>query len=448
MEEEAKQQGAIPPSDDDVFVPESQSEEVHELPLVYHIAAIFVGLFSAHSSQYALFMSSFPNTGRRAGEADCFSAFASPLPCNYSDRNVKKFVLGIPYKFVFHLKPLLPDQTQILEIISDYEDISPLEPKDKEYVTPLVRGTFIGQDSKFCTFQVTEFPNVNLFGGTPHFNVYKDQTTSLPSFLEGGDSLLSTRTGFNHKGLAFPNVASLSSVIEHGNVTRVPIRDIPPTVFVNSVCEEFNVQLLVGGTDDPELRYPLISNADILRLGSLRNLTNIGEFVLFVSNLLSKKYPKESTPPYIRSKVESFIEHGCISASNRHTLLWPGMHEGMTVSDAHFIAQFLVKGQCRPLVISIANGLTSLFPIDSVLEANPEIFPANFYEDVHVIAGFVQVKNIDRHTNKYSSQSSYNLVSYLVGTPGPPLNHGHLRHAPQSDDCFCQKRHRRSCPGL
>ena len=241
MAEEAKQQGSIPPSDDDVFVPESQSEEVHELPLVYHIAAIFVGLFSAHSSQYALFMSSFPNTGRRAGEADCFSAFASPLPRNNSDRNVKKFVLGIPYKFVFHVKPLPPDQNQILEIISDCEDISPLEPKDEEYVTPLVRGTFIGQDSKFCTFKVTELPNVRLYGGAPHFTVFKDQASSLPSYLEGGDSLLAIRTGFDFRGRPFTNVDSISSVIMLGNVDRVPVRDIPPTDFVNSVCKEFKV---------------------------------------------------------------------------------------------------------------------------------------------------------------------------------------------------------------
>ena len=193
--------------------------------------------------------------------------------------------------------------------------------------------------------------------------------------------------------------------------------DIPPTVFVNSVCEEFKVQLLIGGVDDSELRYPLISNADILLLGSITNLTNIGEFVLFVSNLLSKKYPKDSTPSYIRSKVESFIDHGCISASDRHTLLWPGMHEGMSLGEAHLIAQFLVKGQCRPLVISIANGLSSLFPVDSVLEANSEIFPSHTYEDVNAVSGFVQVKNFDQHTNKYSSQTSYNLVSYLVGVP-------------------------------
>jgi hypothetical protein len=77
-------------------------------------------------------------------------------------------------------------------------------------------------------------------------------------------------------------------------------------VFVNSVCEEFRVQLLIGGVDDPELRYPLISNADILLLGRITNLTNIGEFVLFVSKLLSEKYPKESTPPFIRSKVRMY----------------------------------------------------------------------------------------------------------------------------------------------
>ena len=133
-------------------------------------------------------MSSFPNDGRRAGEADCFQAFASPLPLNYSDLNVKKFVLGIPYKFVFHFKLLHPEQNQILEIISSFEDISPLEPKDKEYVTPLVRGTFVGQDSKFCTFKVTELPDVRLYGGAPHFTVYKDQASSHPSYLEGGDT--------------------------------------------------------------------------------------------------------------------------------------------------------------------------------------------------------------------------------------------------------------------
>jgi hypothetical protein len=328
-----------------------------------------------------------------------YRAFASPLPSNYSSREVRKFVLGVPYKFTTNHKAIFP-AFDIMEIISGFDDVLPLSPKDKDCVHPHVRGSFIGQNSKECTFQVTEFPDVNLFGGTPHFNVYKDQATSHPNFLEGGDSLLATRTGFNHKGTAFPNVASISSVIEHGNVTRVPIRDIPPTVFVNSVCEEFKVQLLIGGVDDPDLRYPLISNADILQLGRITNLSNIGEFVLFVSSLLSAKYPKESTPPYIRSKVESFIDHGCIAAIDRHTLLWPGMHEGMSLGDAHHVAQFLVKGKCRPLVIAIANGLTSLFPVDSVLEANPEIFPAHFYEDVHVIAGFVQVKNFDHQSNK------------------------------------------------
>jgi hypothetical protein len=311
------------------------------------MAAIFVGLFSVHPFQYALFMFSLPNEGRRAGETARYHAFASPLPPNYSRSEIKKFVLGVPYKFTTNYKVLFPG-CDIVEIISDFDDVQPLSPKDKDCVHPLVRGSFIGQNSKECTFQVTELPNVNLFGGAPHFNVYKDQATSHPNFLERGDSLLATRTGFNYKGTPFPNVASLSSVIEQGNVTRVPIRDIPPTVFVNSVCEEFKVQLLIGGVDDPELRYPLISNADILQLGRITNLTNIGEFVLFVSKLLSAKYPKETTPSFIRSKVESFIEHGCISANDRHTLLWPGMHEGMSLGDAHLIAQFLVKAVSPP----------------------------------------------------------------------------------------------------
>ena len=362
MAEEKMQQGSLPSPDEDVDIPETQIQDDIEPALFYRMAAIFVGLFAVHPLQYALFMFSYPNEGRRAGEAARYRAFASPLPPNYSSREIKKFVLGVPYKFTTNYKNLFPGY-DILEIISDFEDVQPLPPKDKDCVHPLVRGSFIGQNSKECTFQVTELPNVNLFGGSPHFNVYKDQATSHPNlkFLEGGDSLLATRTGFNYKGTAFPNVASISSVIEHGNVTRVPIRDIPPTEFVNSVCEEFRVQLLIGGVDDSELRYPFISNDDILLLGRITNLTNIGEFVLFVSNLLSEKYPKDSTPSYIRSKVESFIDHGCISASDRHTLLWPGMHEGMSLGEAHLIAQFLVKGQCRPLVISIANGLSSLF---------------------------------------------------------------------------------------
>ena len=416
MAEESKQQGSSPSTDEDVEIPETQIQDDIEPALFYRMAAIFVGLFAVHPFQYALFLFSYPNEGRRVGEDARYRAFASPLPPNYSSREIKKFVLGVPYKFTSNNKNLFPD-LDILEIVSDFDDVLPLPPKDKDCVHPQVRGSFIGQNSKECTFQVTELPNVNLFGGTPHFNVYKDQCESQPNFLVRGDSLLATRTGFNHKGTAFPNVASISSVIEQGNVSRVPIRDIPPSVFVNSVCAEFRVQLLIGGVDDPELRYPLISNADILLLGRITNLTNIGEFVLYVSKLLSEKYPKESTPPYIRSKVESLLEHGCVSASDRHTLLWPGMHEGMSLGDAHLITQFLVRGQFRPLVITIANGLSSLLPIDSVLEANSEIFPPHFYEDVHVIEGFVQVNNFDHHSNKYSSQSSYNLVSYLVGAP-------------------------------
>jgi hypothetical protein len=298
--EEKKQQGSSPPSDDEDFVPNTQSQEV---PLYYDIAAIFVGLFSIHTFQYALFMHSFSNDGRRAGEAVCFRAFASPLPLNYSDRNVKKLVLGIPYKFVFHFKLLHPEQNQILEIISNFEDISPLEPKDKEYVTPLVRGTFVGQDSKFCTFKVTELPDVRLYGGAPHFTVYQDQASSHPSYLEGGDSLLAIRTGFDSKGKPFTNIASLSSVIVLGNVDRVPVRDIPPTAFVNSVCKEFNVQLLVGGVDDSELLYPIISNKDILQLGRITSIKDIGEFVHFVSALLTKKYPSATTPKCILSKM-------------------------------------------------------------------------------------------------------------------------------------------------
>ena len=266
---------------------------------------------------------------------------------------------------------------------------------------------------------MTDFPKVNLYGGPPFFKVYTDQATSCPSFLVGGDSLLATRTGFNHKGKAFPNVASLSSVIQHGNVDRVPVRDIPPTEFVNSVCKEFNVQLLIGGVDDSELLYPIISNNDILQLGHITNINDIGEFVHFVSVLLTKKYPSATTPRYISSKVESFIEHGCVSAVDRHTLLWPGMHEGMSLRDAHLFAQLLVKGRCRPLVITIANGLSSLFPLESVLEANPEVFPSYLYEDVHAIAGFVKVMNIDRHSGKYTNKTSNNLVSYLVGRPWP-----------------------------
>jgi hypothetical protein len=289
--EESKQQGSIPPSDDEDVVPDTQPQEV---PLLYRMAAIFVGLFSIHTFQFALFMHSFPNDGRRAGEADCFQAFASPLPLNYSDRSVKKFVMGIPYKFAYHLKLLHPKQDQDLEIISAFEDISPLETKDREYVTPLVRGTFVGQDSKFCTFKVTELPDVRLYGGAPHFTVYKDQATSHPNYLEGGDSLLAIRTGFDFKGKPFTNIASLSSVIVLGNVDRVPVRDIPPTAFVNSVCKEFNVQLLVGGVDDSELLYPIISNKDILQLGRITNIKDIGEYVHFQTLYLL--YSPRSTP--------------------------------------------------------------------------------------------------------------------------------------------------------
>ena len=290
MAEEIKQQGTPPSSDGEEEIPETQIQDDLEPALFYRMAAIFVGLFAVQQLQYALFLFSFPNEGRRTGDAARYRAFASPLPSNYSSREIKKFVLGVPYKFITNYKTLFPDSV-ILEIISAFEDVLPLPPNDKDCVQPLVRGSFIGQTSKECTFQVTEFPNVNLFGGYPHFNVYKDQATSHPNYLEGGDSLLATRTGFNHKGSAFPNVASISSVIELGDVSRVPIRDIPPTEFVNSVCEEFRVQLLIGGVDDSELRYPLISSADILLLGNITNLTNIGEFVLFVSSLLSKKYP-------------------------------------------------------------------------------------------------------------------------------------------------------------
>ena len=418
MAEENKRQGSNPPSDDEEYVPDSQYQEVQENPRFFQTAAIFVGIFSVKLSQFALFVSSLPNDERLGGDAD-FWAYASPLPTNYSNRDVKKFVLGVPYKFASHPKPLHPDQAQIMEIISDFDDILPLSPKDKEFVTPLVRGSFAGKDSRNCTFMVTELPFVRLHGGAPQFTVFKDQATSHPNYLEGGDSLLATRTGFGYKGLPFAHVANITSVIQHGNLTRVPVRDIPPTEFVNSVCKEFNVQLLIGGVDDPTLLYPLISNSDILLLGGISTIKNMGEYVVFVSDILTKKYPKEGTPTSIYSKVESFLEHRCIHALDRHTLLWPCMSEGMGLSEAHLLAQTLVKGDCRPLVIAIANGLTSLFPTGSALEANPEIFPSNLYEDVHIISGFVQVSNFDRILNKYSSKKSRNLVSFLVGTPWP-----------------------------
>ena len=282
---EDKQPGPNP-SDDETFVPETQ--QVYEF---FMTAAIFIGIFTGQPSHFALFVSSLPGDGRSDGVTNSFRAFASPIPRNYFERDGKKFVLGVPYKFGTHLKPFIPDQGLILEIISDFVDILPLLPKDKEYETPCVRGSFVEHNSKECTFKVTDFPKVNLYGGPPFFKVYTDQATSYPRFLVGGDSLLATRTGFNHKGKAFPNVASLSSVIQHGNVDRVPVRDIPPTEFVNSVCKEFNVQLLIGGVDDSELLYPIISNNDILQLG---HITNINDIVSsFTSYLI---YSPRSTP--------------------------------------------------------------------------------------------------------------------------------------------------------
>jgi hypothetical protein len=187
--------------------------------------------------------------------------------------------------------------------------------------------------------------------------------------------------------------------------------------FVTGVCKEFKVQIIFGGYDGPDLPFPVISNQEILLLGGISKLTNISEFLSFVCNTLSRKYPKDTTPHAIYSKVESFIEAQGVRANDRHVLLWAGMHEGMDLGASHALAKILAKWNCNPLVITCANGLTMCVPDEHPLEVNAELFPPNLYEAVYIVSGSVPVHNPTFDGKRFSNKGSRNTVRYLIGRP-------------------------------
>jgi hypothetical protein len=378
-------------------------------------AGVFIGLVEINGMQGAFFISNLPNEDRRPGSLlrNYFHAYFIKVPRNYVSSRTK-FVNGVPYKFSTLLQK--NGNSGVYNISCKIEEILPLKLGDVDCVAPMVRGSFIGSDGKFSTFKVTELPVVKFFGD-PHIQVFQDQASAHPNYRLLGDSLLTTRAGFAGGDRPFPCVTSIFNTVHLGNLDQVPIRDIPSLEFVSGVCKEFKVQIIIGGCDDADLLFPIISNKEILLLGGISKLLNISEFLLFVCHTLSWKYPKETTPQVIYSKVESFIEAQGVRAHDRHGRLWAGMHEGMDLGAAHELAKILAKWNCNPLVITCANGLTMCVPDEHPLEVNAELFPPNLYEAVYIVSGSVPVSNPTFDGKRLSNKGSRNTVRYLIGRP-------------------------------
>jgi len=343
----------MPPCDDmeeEVIIRESQPESSVE-DTVYIETGIFVSLFNCSNSSHALFIRSLTNAECRVVDniSVFFRAFAVAVPLNYS-KTPQKFVAGVPYKFKTVYRSIiaheLADEAPY-NIVDSYYDIAVLKPEDKTVKHPCVYGAFVEQDESFCTFQVTEKPNLNYYGKAT-IRIHANQVTNHSCYRQDSALLLTTRAGFNKEGRLFPCLASLSSVCRKGDFASIPLRDLPPVEFVNSTAKELKVQLIIGGTDHADLQVPLISNYDILRLGGLEYLTSVDEAISFFCEVLRRKYPRDTTNQSVLSKVESFVENRGIRANDRHTLIWAGMHEGASLPTCHDLMKILLGGNCNP----------------------------------------------------------------------------------------------------
>ena len=161
----------------------------------------------------------------------------------------------------------------------------------------------------------------------------------------------------------------------------------------------------------------LLTNDDILVHGGASKILDSEEYLDFVIKTLERKYPKKSTPENIFTKALSFITHEKIRDSSRCTLICPGQHEGLTISDAHRLAKILVSINCHPRVLTVANGLSINAPDEEPLEVNADIFPSALYDAVTVVEGFVPVYNTTARGTERSNIGSANTIKYIIGHP-------------------------------
>ena len=406
-----REASANSPAQDDhsVMYDDQENKEIHE------VTAIFVGLVDLDAGLHALFMFNCPNEERRDERPAFFSAFAAAVPPDYFSSS-KKFTIGVLYRFNTQYSPLAEG---VYSIYSSLADVTCLLPTDKFIGRgPVIRGSFTGSEGNFMIFKPSELPPVQ-FNGEPIIKVLQSQVISLPSFRLRNDCLLRTRTGLNATGRPFACVADITSTIHMGAISAVPIRDIPPQEFVISICAKFQIQLLIGGEDFPELPCPCISNRELLGLGNIAEISSFNEFFSFAKMTLKKKYGGINTPTGVLSKVNSFIENEGVRDSSRHTLIWANMQEGLQIGIAHLLSRLLNQSNCRPLVITSANGLTMCVPDDYPLEVNPETFPPHLYGQVSIVSGCVSVLNDSLNGKKKTNRGSRNTVRYLVGYPHP-----------------------------
>ena len=115
-----------------------------------------------------------------------------------------------------------------LPIITPIQDIMPHRHTGPAGVAPSVRGSLGVPSGKFIYFQILDVPAVKFFKPCM-IQLFKDQIPeNYLKFSFGGTFLLETRTGTSQDGGHFPCVGSIDFIINKGNVSNIPIRDVPP----------------------------------------------------------------------------------------------------------------------------------------------------------------------------------------------------------------------------
>ena len=413
--------GKIPVQPEDRVPPDKQPDQIQHNEAngereFQEIAAIYVGLADLNSGLSAVFVNNSSNAERKMKSASTCFAYAISVSSSYISSN-NKFIYGVPYRFRTLLR--LPDDDVILPITCRLREVVPILPNVKfSGKLPSIRGSFTRSDGDFIIFEPCELPPVK-FNGRPLIRVFQDQVSKFPHFRMQRDCLLKTRTGMNVKGRPFTCVEDIKSTFHLSKFSSVPIRDTPSPEFTKSVCEKFRIQLLIGGEDSPDLPCPCITNLDIMDMGDVFGITNFNEFFSFAKSKLESKLSVATISDSVRRKITSFIENEGIRDTARHTLIWANLHEGLLTDAAHHLLKILNQSECRPLVITAANGLTMCVPDDCPLDVNPETFPPLLYAQVSVISGCVSVFNDTLNGRKKTNRGSGNTVRYLVGYPHP-----------------------------